>query len=182
MIRFLIAAGAMLMAATPAFAVTQWEAKPEANSISWIAASSELISGYCSAFTSDIAFDPSALAQSSVKIVIDIASCRTGAEDKDKLLPEAEWFNESKFSNAQFSAAKFRALGGNKYAADGELTLKGVTRPLTLDFTLEISGADAHVIGTARIDRTHFGIGSHTTAAYVEPEVTVKIDLRAVKK
>jgi polyisoprenoid-binding protein YceI len=182
MIRFSIAAGIMLVATTQAFAVTQWEAKPEANSISWVAATSELIGGYCTTFTPDIAFDPSALAQSSVKVVIDMASCRTGVEDKDKLLPEAEWFNESKFSNAQFSATKFRALGGNKYAADGELTLKGVTRPLTLDFTLDISGADAHVIGTASIDRTHFGIGNHTTAAYVGPEVTVKIDLRAVKK
>jgi len=182
MTRFSIAAGMMLLATTPAFAVTQWEARPEANAISWAAASSELISGYCGAFTSDIAFDPSDLAQSRVKIVIDMASCRTGAEDKDKLLPQAEWFDEGKFSNAQFTATKFRALGGNKYAADGELTLKGVTKPLTLDFTLDISGADAHVIGSTKIDRMSFGVGSHTTAAYVGPEVTVKIDLKAVKK
>lgn len=178
----MLAALLPLVVASPALAVTQWDVKPAPDSISWTASSSELISGHCSAFKSDIAFDPEALAQSSVKVTIDMSSCRTGVADKDKLLPASEWFDETKFSTAEFSATKFRALGGNQYAADGTLTLKGVTQPLTLDFTLDIKDAEAHVVGSAKINRMSFGVGAHTEAAYVGPEVAVKINLKAVRK
>jgi len=171
-----------LLCSSPALAVTQWDVKPAPNTISWTVSSDESIAGHCSSFKSDIAFDPEALAQSSVKIVVDMASCRTGVADKDKLLPAAEWFDETKFSTADFSATEFRALGGNRYAADGTLTLKGVSKPLTLDFTLDISGADAHAVGTAKIERMSFGVGGSTPGSYVGLDVDVKIDLKATRK
>ena len=184
MIRHSIAASALLLvilASTPTFAVTQWQAKPAANSISWTVKSSDPIKGYCKNFTSDIAFDPATLAQSSVKIIIDMTSCRTGVAERDNLLPTFEWFNESKFSKAEFNGTKFRALGGNRYVADGMLTLKGAAKPVMLDFTLDIKGADAHVQGAATIERMNFGVGNSTPGSYVGLDVVVNIDLKATK-
>jgi len=187
MTRLSIVAGVLSISflfAAPAFAVTQWQAKPDASSISWTieVGKGNIVQGHCSSFASDIVFDPDDLEHSSVKVIIDMKSCRTGAVDTDTALPGAEWFNENSFPKAEFNAAAFRALGGNQYAADGELTLKGVTRPLVLDFTLDIDGADAHVIGSALIKRMDFGIGIGTSGDYAGLDVNVKIDLRATRK
>ena len=51
------------------------------------------------------------------------------------MLRGAEFFDSRKQPEARYVATRFRALGGNRFAADGVLTLHGVSKPVTLTFT-----------------------------------------------
>ncbi|HEY4344218.1 MAG TPA: YceI family protein [Parvibaculum sp.] len=185
MIRVLAFAAAMI-AATPALAVTQWVAQPDPKTISWEGTQGgNKLAGHCEKFTADIAFDPAALANSAVKVTIDTGSCKTGEAQKDEYLPQAGWFNVTAFPNAVFEAKRFRHDGGDRYAADGTLTLKGVTKQVALLFTLKIDGDKAHVVGVTTLQRLAFGVGdgSQLSSADVAGlDVKVKVDLHATKK
>lgn len=110
-------------------------------------------------WNADIRFDPKNLAGSSVLVRIDMASARTGASERDEALPGSDWFNTAQFAQATFAAKSFKDLGGGRYQAIGSLTMRGVTRPLVLPFTLRIQGDQARMSGSATIDRHAFGVG-----------------------
>lgn len=185
MIRILAFSAAMAFA-SPALAVTQWAAVPDPNAIAWEGTQGGgALAGHCSKFEADIAFDPAALTRSAVKVVIDTAACQTGDAQKDGYLPQEGWFNVSAFPNAVFEAKTFRHEGGDKYVADGTLTLKGVTKKVELPFTLTIDGDKAHVVGETTLQRLAFGVGDGAQLSSPDvagPDVKVKIDLHATKK
>ena len=110
-------------------------------------------------WNADIHFDPKNLAASSVLVRVDMSSARTGAADKDEALPGADWFATAKFAQATYAAKSFKDLGGGRYQALGTLTMRGVTRPLALNFQLAITGDQARMVGSTTIDRHIFGVG-----------------------
>lgn len=186
--RMKIAVIALLLAGSglsPAAAATKWDPIADPQTISWIATdgSGAAVTGACADFTSDIAFDPDDLANAGVRVEIDTASCKTGEEEKDTYLPQETWFDVAGYPVAVFSATKFSHESGNDYVANGTLTLKGVSLPVTLPFTLELKGDAAHVTGKTVINRLNFGIGSGqmATSQVAGPNVTVMIDLHATR-
>jgi polyisoprenoid-binding protein YceI len=182
----LFAFAAAMAAATPALAVTQWTAAPDPEAISWEATQGGApLKGHCAKFDADIAFDPAALAGSSVKVSIDTGACKTGDAQKDEYLPQEVWFDVAAFPQAVFEAKSFRHEGGDKYLADGALTLKGVTKKVELPFTLKIDGDKAHVRGETTLQRLAFGVGDGpqlSSSDVAGLDVKVKIDLHATKK
>lgn len=131
----------------------------------------------------DIDFDPTDLAHAHVVVTIDLGSEVSAAPDNDDGLKGAEGFAVSQFPSARFETTQFTAKGGNNYVATGRLTLHGVTRPVTLPFSLAISGDKAHMVGKTVVLRTDFGLGhgewaSPATIAY---EVSITVDLMATK-
>lgn len=119
----------------------------------------ETFTGRFPAFTTRLSFDPARLAQSRLDVTIPLAGVSTGDGERDGYLRDADFFGVSKFPQARFVATKFRALGGNRYAAEGQLTLRGVTRPVTLAFTWT-PGARPVLAGQATLKRLDFGVGS----------------------
>lgn len=115
--------------------------------------------GGFSRFDAQINFDPKNLAASRAVVSVDLASAATGDADRDQTLPTADWFNTAKFPRATFTTTSIRDLGGGRYQAQGALSLKGVTRPVTLPFTLQIQGNVARMNGQLAIDRSQFGVG-----------------------
>jgi polyisoprenoid-binding protein YceI len=141
-------------------------------------------SGAFSRWDADIRFDPANLAGSSVTAVIDVASAATGDADRDQALPTPTFLSAAKFPKATFTAHSFTALGGDRYQAIGTLTLRGVTKPLTLPFTLAIAGPKARMNASVALNRLAFGVGQDQwakTDAIPNP-VTVTIALTATRK
>ena len=101
----------------------------------------EVFTGRFPAFTTRLAFDPARL-----------------DADYDGELLGASFFDVAKFPQARFTAARFRALGGNRYAADGSLSLRGTSKPVTLEFTWT-PGARPVLAGKATVSRLAFGVG-----------------------
>ena len=114
---------------------------------------------------------------------IDLASEKSDEPDFDDGLKGALGFQVKDFATARFTTAHFTHKAGDAYVADGTLTIRGVTRPVTLPFTLSINGDTAHMMGKAVILRTDFGVGSGIweKPQPVAHEVTVTIDLTAHK-
>lgn len=65
-----------------------------------------------------------------------MAKCLTGDAQKDTYLPLTPWFDVAEFPKAIFDAHNFKHIKDSSYMAEGAMTLKGVTMPLSLPFTL----------------------------------------------
>jgi len=109
-------------------------------------------------FATVFSFDPAKLDLARLTVVIPLATATAGNPDYDSELRGASFFNSPKFPQARFIATKFRSIGGNNYAADGTLTLRGVGKPVTLNFSWT-AGAKPVLAGTAVVKRLDFGVG-----------------------
>jgi polyisoprenoid-binding protein YceI len=129
----------------------------------------------------NIAFDPADLAHSRVVATIDLASEGSDTPDNDDGLKGPEGFAVSQFPTAKFETTGFVSRGGNAYVATGRLTLHGATRPITLPFTLDITGNTAHMKGKAVTMRTDYGLGQGEWAGEtpIAHAVTIDVDLTA---
>ncbi|MES2056602.1 MAG: cytochrome b/b6 domain-containing protein [Pseudomonadota bacterium] len=137
--------------------------------------SGEAIDGGFNSFDGDIAFDPEQLDRSRVEIRIGTASVFSGDGQRDETLKSDDWFSAGSFANATFKASRFRKTGTDRYVASGTLRIKSVTLPISLPFTLKITGKKAEMQGTATIDRTAYQIGKGDYAATDEIPAAVKV-------
>lgn len=93
-------------------------------------------------FESILQLDPQDITKSKVKATIDATSINTGypfsqEKDFDKKLSESqEWFNTGQFPEITFISRKIEKTGDNTAKMTGDLTFLGVTKPVTLDVTL----------------------------------------------
>lgn len=130
-----------------------------------------------------ITFDPAALDKAKANVTIDIGSIQTGDTEMDDALKSNQGFDVGNFAKATFETTWFRSIGKDKYEARGVLNLHGITRALTLPFTLKVNGNTAQMTGSTRLIRTEFKIGMGQWAAPqpVAHEVTVSMDITATK-
>jgi polyisoprenoid-binding protein YceI len=110
-------------------------------------------------FSSTLSFDPADLAHASLDVAIGIGSATTANQDYDEGMLGAAFFDVARFPDAHYRATRFRSLGGTRYAADGTLSLHGVERPVTLEFTWT-PGAQPVLAGKATVHRLAFGVGA----------------------
>lgn len=148
---------AALLAAAPAFAADYVQAP---GSVLAFASKydGEVFTGSFPGFDTRLSFDPANLAGSKLEVSIPLAGARSGNGDRDSTLQGPDFFDVARFATARYRADKFRALGGNQYAADGTLELRGVSKPVTLTFTWT-PGAQPVLAGKATVNRLDFGVG-----------------------
>ncbi len=113
-------------------------------------------------FDTTVHFDPADLAHSSLQVVVDLASARTGDGDRDTALHGVDFFAVSRWPQARFSSTRIRALGGDRYEAAGQLTLRDSTRAIALPFRFDLAapgGRTARLTGATTLQRLQFGVG-----------------------
>lgn len=110
-------------------------------------------------FDGEINFDPEDLQNSSVKIIIDIASIKTGSYDRDGQAISSDWFNVNEFPRAEFTANNFDDVSDGNYIAYGDILLRGVSMPVELPFSLNINEGEADMAAEIVLDRLDFGVG-----------------------
>lgn len=122
----------------------------------------------------------------AIEIRIDADSIDTGLKDLEAKLREAEFFNTAVFPNILFQSQKVEFSGDAPVAADGTLTLMGVSQPVRLSIDhfrcgvhpiskREVCGADA----SAQIKRSDFGLKAFLPA--IGDEVKIHIQVEAFK-
>ena len=119
----------------------------------------EAFTGRFPGFATRLSFDPQRLATAKLDVAIPIASATTANADYDPEMRGKNFFASARFPQAHYTATKFRSLGGNRYAADGTLSLHGISKPITLIFTWT-PGAQPVLSGKAMVKRLDFGVGS----------------------
>lgn len=132
------------------------------------------------AFSADIRFDPEQPAASLATVVIDVASYDSGNAERDTRALGPEFFDVAAHPEARFETTAFSRDDAG-WVADAVLTIKGVTRRVSLPFTLRIDDGRARMAGSLEIDRGDFGVGTGEWAsASSGVGRTVRIDVRLV--
>ena len=138
----------------------------------------EAFTGSFAKFNSSISFDPAKLAESKFDVRITLSSASTKNAERDEMLSGSDFFNAKAQPEARYLATKFRALGGNRFVADGVLTLRGISKTAPLTFTWT-PGAKPQLVGTAKVQRLEFkvGIGDWDDVELIPNTVTVNTRL-----
>ena len=93
-------------------------------------------------FEGEFSYDESNPNAAKVAVTIDTASIDSNHAERDKHLRDEEFLDVEKFPEARFVSTAYRDLGDGKGELRGELTLHGVTRPLSIDVTFIGAGDD----------------------------------------
>ena len=135
-------------------------------------------------FTSNIKFDPVDLAVAKVKITIDIASVDTHDAIRDSNIVSSDWFDTKTHPTAIFETFEIKPDGKGGYIAMANLTMRGVTKQVSMPFTVQIDGAASHAKGELRVKRNDYGIGQGQWVAttMVADDVRIFFDLRSDAK
>lgn len=149
---------ALALAAAPAALAADYAQAPGSTLAFAGSYQGETFVGTFPGFSTRFTFDPARLSDSRLEVGIPLATATTANADYDAELRGAAFFDAAKYPQARYAATRFRALGGNRYAADGTLSLHGASRPVTLEFTWT-PGARPVLAGKATVKRLEFGVG-----------------------
>lgn len=131
-----------------------------------------------------ITYNADDVSASSVEVTLPFSGIDALAADFQDHLSTADWFDAAQFPAATFKSTAVSSTGPNSLSVTGDLTVKGVTRPVVLDVTL--NGAGPHpmtqrpAIGfdaTATVKRSDFNLGNLVPA--VSDEVELRITTEA---
>jgi polyisoprenoid-binding protein YceI len=146
------------------------------------------VRGRFTGFTADITTGVSPLT-SSVTAVVELDSIDTGNPDRDNHIRSADFFDVGQHPQMTFRSTGVR-IDDDGYALDGELTLKGITRPISL--RLEVGGFGPDPYGGTRagfsargeIKRSDFGVDFNpvleTGGLVIADIVTIHLEIEAV--
>jgi polyisoprenoid-binding protein YceI len=119
------------------------------------------LSGEFKNFKADITLDP-ATGAGQVSVEIPVADITTGVKDQDSKAVGKDWFDTKSFPKATYVTHSIEHRGENQYVAHGNLTIRGVSFPQDLPFTLDISKtkpAVAEMKAKVTLNRLDFGVG-----------------------
>ncbi|MFT3667121.1 MAG: YceI family protein [Pseudoxanthomonas sp.] len=131
-----------------------------------------------------LVYDADKVSASSVQVTLPLTGLSALADQFYDHLTSDKWFDAAKYPTATFKSTKVEAAGEGKLKVTGDLTIKGVTKPVVLDVTLNKAGEHpmkkVPAIGfdaTATVKRSDFGVGAY--APMVSDEVVLKITTEA---
>ena len=149
------------------------------------------VSGRFKDFSGTIRYDEKDVTRSSVEFTAKIESIDTGIAPRDNHLRTADFFDVAKYPEMTFKSTRVERKGKQGYVLHGDFTLRGVTKPLAIPFT--VTGAIKDPRGNIRfgvdaqtkIDRRDYGItwGKALEGGGLDlgNEVTISLQLEAVK-
>lgn len=130
-----------------------------------------ILSAGFSDFEGDIKFDPADIAASSVNVTINSESIQTGNEEFNGHLKSDEFFDVAKHPTIAFVSKQVVQTGPESAKIMGDLTIKGITKPVILDATMNYSGPHpskeyptAGFSVSTEVLRSDFGLGAYGPA------------------
>ncbi|MFD7083774.1 YceI family protein [Streptomyces sp. NPDC059918] len=143
-------------------------------------------------YSGALQLDGSDPARSAAAIEVKIASVDTGIADRDGHLRSGDFFDAEAFPLMTFRSTEAAQLGGDAYRITGELTIKDVTRPLSIDLEFNGSATDVYgnervgFEGTAEILRSDWGLTWNAAleagGVMVSDKVKLTFDISAIKQ
>jgi polyisoprenoid-binding protein YceI len=151
------------------------------------------VKGKFSGLSGVLKLDESDYTRSSVEVSIPAASVKTVDNDLDAHLKNADFFDVEQFPTLTFKSTSIRSTGGRDYAVAGDLTIRGVTKPVTLSVN-DVSEPSKDpwgnerigLSGSAKVDRRDFGLVWNAAlelgGVLVGDEVTITLDVQFIKE
>ncbi len=191
--RFAFLLGALGLAAPLALAqasASTWAVDPAHSEVDFSIRHMGLsnVHGHFGSVKGTIAYDAANAAHSSVNVTIDVTSVDTGNSARDNDLKSDNFFDVARFPTATFTSTSV-TKNGSRLTVTGNLTLHGVTRPVTLDVSVPVTAVSPmdHKLhsgyeAAATLNRFDFHIGSKYPTAILGEDVPLTIDLEAVQE
>ena len=133
-----------------------------------------------------IKLDEKDITKSSVEVTIDMNSIDTRVEARNKHLLSKDFFDAANFPTMTFKSTKVSQAGPGKLKVSGELTMKGVTKPVVLDvegptkaITDPWGGTRRGLAATVKVSRKAFGMTFDPVG--ISDEVIITIDAEFTK-
>lgn len=126
----------------------------------------------------NVDFRPKEPAKSHAEFEIELASIDLASEETETEVRRPAWFDTAKFPVAKFESTTVRGLGGDRYEIDGRLSIKGVTRDISVPVALKTdAGGNSVAEGQFTVERLDFRIGEGMWADtdVVANEVVIRI-------
>ncbi len=158
-----------------------WTIQPGGSLRFSVASGDMQLNGSFGSWGGSIAMDPDNPATAQISIDIQLGSATLGDATQDNMLQGADFFATSANPTANWRSTSVTAQGDGRYRADGTLSLKGVSRPQAISFTLSGNGSSRSVAGQAVIDRNAFGVGVGDAASGLGGNVTVNFAFDATR-
>jgi polyisoprenoid-binding protein YceI len=146
------------------------------------------VPGSFSKFSGTIVYDPAKPSESTVRAEIDASTANTRHEKRDGHLKTEDFFFVEKYPTITFESTKVTPAGEGKLKVDGNLTMRGVTKPVTLDVTVlgaaqnekeAIAGFEA----VTKVNRKDFGINWNRAldqgGMVLGDDVEIRLDVEA---
>ena len=122
------------------------------------------VSGFFKSFEGTVETDGEDFDGANIDFSIDINSIDTNQSQRDEHLKSPEFFDAATYPHIKFQSTSFKKIDDDEYALKGDLTIKGVTKPVSLD--VEFGGSTADFYGntkagfeiTGKINRKEFGL------------------------
>ena len=150
------------------------------------------VRGHFTKWTAELAFDAADPSKSSLSVAIDAATIDTREPQRDAHLRSPDFLEAEKFPQLTFKSTKVEKTGDKKYVVSGDLTIRGVARPVKLDVEELGGGKDPwgnqRVAFTAktRINRGDYGLkwnqALEAGGVLVAEQVDIEIDVEAIAK
>jgi polyisoprenoid-binding protein YceI len=140
------------------------------------------VPGFFGSVNGNVVVDREHMEKSTVEAVMQTASITTNTGMRDADLRSANFFNVEKFPTMTFKSTAWKHKGGNQYAVTGNLTIKGVTKPVVLKVASTGFGPGmkgASISGwevSATIDRRDFGITADEGLIGNQVEVVIHVE------
>jgi polyisoprenoid-binding protein YceI len=142
------------------------------------------VDGYFKKYETTLTTAKSDLSDAVFEMTVETASLTTDLEMRDNHLRSEDLFNVEKFPTMTFKSTSFKKKKKNQYIMMGDLTLRGVTKPITLDVTMNgpvenpNKNAKNFQIGIkalGKIKRSDFSLGTKLIAAFVSDEIQIRV-------
>jgi polyisoprenoid-binding protein YceI len=150
------------------------------------------VRGELGAVSGELALNPNDLTRSQINLSIDVRGIDTRNADRDTHLRSPDFFDVAQYPSATFASTRIEARGGDEYEVVGELTLRGVTQPVTLAVELTDAVSDPWgnvkrgAAAKGRINRKDFGLNWNAAmeagGVVVGEQVDVTIELELVRQ
>jgi polyisoprenoid-binding protein YceI len=132
-----------------------------------------------------ITYDPAKVGDSKVEVTIPLSGLNSHVPDFDDHLRSDDFFDAANHPNITFKSTSVKSAGKDKLTVAGDLTIKGITKPVTLAVTINKLGVQpmakrdaAGFEATTTIKRSDFGVGKY--APNVSDEVKISITTEAI--
>ncbi|MEV7246341.1 YceI family protein [Streptomyces sp. NPDC003236] len=149
------------------------------------------VKGSFQEFSGALHLDGGEPAKSTATLDVRMDSIDTGNADRDGHLKSADFFKTDEFPAMTFRSTRAEALGGDDYRITGDLSILGVTKPITID--LEFNGAAKDPFGNERVGfegkaeilRSEWGLtwnaALETGGVLVSDKIKLVFDISAIK-
>lgn len=133
------------------------------------------VNGTFKTFETSIDFNEAFSGPSYIKATIQVESIDTGIEGRDNHLRKADFFDVAVYPTIKFESTKIRKSSNGSFLADGKLTIKNVTKDVTIPFTYTGTAASGVFEGALELNRLDYGVGGKSATMSDDVAVTLKV-------